>query len=113
MKNDKYTKFILTIIAICLVILVFKDANIVPKAHASDSIITKYGLVPINEDGSITVKISNTDEIDVNIKNIDTYDRLKVDLNEISTRNELDINIDEVGGSSLSSSGPIKVKIQN
>ncbi len=113
MKTDNYTKFILTIIAICLAIIVIKDIDILPKAYANNTPSTNYGVLPINSDGSITVRLSNTEEIDVNIKNIDTYDKLKVDINSISTRDELDINVDEIGGSYVSSGGPIKVKLQN
>ncbi len=113
MKTDRYTKFIFTIIAICLAIIVIRDIEIIPKAHANNIPTYNYGAIPINPDGSITVRLSNTNEIDVNIKSIDTYDKLKVDLNSISTRDELDINIDEVGGSYVSSGGPIKVKLQN
>ncbi|WP_024770633.1 hypothetical protein [Aquimarina macrocephali] len=113
MKTDTYTKSIITIIAICLVIIVIRDIDIIPKAYANNVPPTNYGLLPINDDGSITVRLSNTDEIDVNIKNIDTYDKLKIDLSTISTQDELDINIDEIGGSYVSSGGPIKVKLQN
>ncbi|EZH74519.1 hypothetical protein ATO12_12170 [Aquimarina atlantica] len=113
MKTDTYTKSIITIIAICLVVIVIRDIDIFPKAYANNTPTTNYGLIPINDDGSITVRLSNTDEIDVNIKNIDTYDKLKIDLNSISTQDELNINIDEIGGSYVSSGGPIKVKLQN
>ncbi|TSE07088.1 MULTISPECIES: hypothetical protein [Aquimarina] len=113
MKTDSYTKFIMSIIAICLVIIVVRDMDIIPKAHANNSSESKYGILPINDDGTITVRLSNTDEIDVNIKSIDTYDKLKVDLTDINTDKELNINIDEIGGSYVSSGGPIKVKIQN
>ncbi len=113
MKTDSYTKFIFTIIAVCLVIIVVKDSNLIPKAHANNTPTAYHGIIPINDDGSITVRLSNTDEIDVNIKNIDTYDKLKVDLNAISTQDELDVNIDEIGGSYVSSGGPIKVRLQN
>lgn len=114
MTNDIYTKTILTVIAICLTIIVIKDLEVIPKAYANEvSNPNSYKLVPVNEDGSITVKLINSDEIDVNIKNIETYDKLKVDINTISTRDELDINIDEIGGSYVSSGGPIKVKLQN
>jgi hypothetical protein len=34
---------------------------------------TNYGLVPINEDGSITVKLSSSSVIDVNIKKVDQF----------------------------------------
>lgn len=112
MKTDLYTKFVCTVIAICLLIIVFRDIDLIPKAYANDVPFTKYGLVPINDDGTISVRLSNTDELDVNIKNIDTYDKLRVDLNAISTNDELDINIDEIGGSYVSSGGPIKVKLE-
>ncbi|AXT61021.1 hypothetical protein D1816_11910 [Aquimarina sp. AD10] len=113
MKSDSYTKLILTVIALCLVIIVVRDIDIIPKAHANEVSNTKYGALPINEDGSITVRLSNSDQIDVNIKNIDTYDKLRVDLNDISTQDELDINIDEIGGRFVSNGGPIKVTLQN
>ncbi|MBW1294355.1 hypothetical protein [Aquimarina litoralis] len=114
MKTDTYTKTILTIIAIALCIIVIKDLTIIPKAYANESPLTSnYGLVPINEDGTITVKLDTSDEIDVNIKGVSTYDQLRVDINKISTSEELNINIDEVGGSYVSSGGPIKVKLQN
>ncbi len=113
MKTDSYTKFILSIIAICLIIIVIRDMDIIPKAYANNTTESNYGILPINNDGSITVRLSNTDEIDVNITNIDTYDKLKVDLSDISTDEELNINIDEIGGNYVSSGGPIKVELQN
>ncbi|WP_103867405.1 hypothetical protein [Aquimarina sp. I32.4] len=113
MKTDTYTKFVISVIAIYLVIIVIRDTDIIPKAHANSTPTTNYGIIPINDDGSITVKLSKSDEIDVNLKNIDTYDKLKVDLSTISTDQELNINIDEVGGSYVSGGGPIKVKLQN
>lgn len=113
MKTDMYTKFITTIIAICLVIIVIRDTDIIQKANANNILDRNYTILPINNDGSITVKLSSTDVLDVNIKNIDTYDKLKVDVTSISTKDELDINIDEIGGSYVSSGGPIKVKISN
>lgn len=113
MKTDTYTKFIITVIAICLVIIIIRDTDMISKAYANTPSLTNYGLIPINDDGSINVKLVNSNEIDVNIKNIDTYDELKVNLTSVDTRDELDINIDEIGGSYVSSGGPIKVKVQN
>lgn len=114
MKTDTYTKVVLTVIAIALSIIVIKDTNVIPKAYASKSSIpSNYGLVPLNDDGSITVKLDASDEIDVNIKGVSTYDQLRVDINKISTSEELNINLDEVGGGYVSSGGPIKVKLQN
>ena len=112
MKIDNYTKFLLTVITISLVIIVVRDIEIIPKAYANTSTNSAYGIIPINEDGSITVRLSSADEIDVNIKNIDTYDKLRVDINDISTQDELPINLEEIGGYPVSSGGPIKVKLQ-
>lgn len=129
MKTDKYTKVVLSIIAICLINIAFGDLQLLPAAHAGEAegpTPAAYGLVPLNEDGSITVKLSRQQEIDVNIKGIDTWDKLKVDiadistseelevnLAEISTTDELDINLDQVGGGQIRMGGPIKVKSGN
>ena len=50
--------------------LVLKDANIVSKVNANSTQPANslnYGLVPLNEDGSITVKLSPDEILDVNI----------------------------------------------
>ncbi|WP_299767326.1 hypothetical protein [uncultured Dokdonia sp.] len=118
MKTDLYTKSILTVIAIALSIIVLKDISIIPEAHATSAnsdipvVNSSYGLIPVNEDGSINVRLVSTEQLDVNIKNIDTYDELRVDLRRINTSDELDINIDEIGGGWISSGGPIPVKIK-
>ena len=71
MKNsDTFTKVILSIIALCLVILVFQNASFVPKAQANPSIPLGYSLVPTNEDGSINVRLIEQNKIDVNIHSI-------------------------------------------
>ena len=49
--------------------------------------------------------------MNVNVKSIDSYDEMKVNIKSIDTSDEIDVNIDEVGGSYVSSGGPIKVKI--
>mgnify|MGYP000530191705 CR=1 FL=1 len=90
MKVDAFTKIVLAIIAINLSILTIKNLDIIPKANANEpaSIMElpsnmNYGLVPLNEDGSISVKLSSYDEIDVNITNISTSDKLKVKIEEV------------------------------
>ena len=106
MKTDFYTKTILTVIAVCLTIIVLKDFDFIPKAYANEPtnktinelVKTNYAVVPINEDGSINVKVMSSSEIDVNI-------------NSISTKDELDVNIDEIGGGYVSYGGPISVEI--
>ncbi|HIE44718.1 MAG TPA: hypothetical protein EYP87_00750 [Flavobacteriaceae bacterium] len=107
MKTDFYTKAILTIIALCLTCNVISDMDIIPSAYASGNTLTpekssEYCLVPIN----------NTETIDVRIVDINTYNELKVNITSIDTNDEMDINIDEIGGSWVSSGGPINVKIK-
>ncbi|MEP0264989.1 hypothetical protein [Dokdonia sp.] len=116
MKTDRYTKSVLTVIAIALSIIALKDADIFPKAHATSDTVnapyTNYGLIPVNEDGSINVRLTASEQLDVNIKNIDTYDELRVDIYSINTSDELDVNLDEIGGGWISSGGPVPVKIK-
>ena len=94
MKIDTFTKFVLTVIAINLTILTVKNLDLIPKAYANEptnkvELIpnNNYGLVPLNEDGSI----------DVNIKSF-------------STSSVMDVNIEEVGG--YNTYGELEVKIK-
>lgn len=98
MKIDNYTKFILTIIAFCLVVLTLNNVDIFPKAYANEPAPfpqQNYAIVPLNEDGSISVSLVGLDEIDV-------------DITGISTSDELDINIDEVAGRSPNQGIPVR-----
>jgi len=120
MKTDNYTKVILSIIALCLTITIMKDFQLFPSAHASEhdkstEVPSNYKLVPVNEIGTMDVRIvdiATSDELNVNLKSVDTYDEVKVNLKSIDTSDELDINIDEVGGSSIYAGGTIKVKVE-
>ena len=107
MKTDLYTKIILTIIAICLSYNVISDIELIPSVYAAENttapmISSEYRLVPV----------SATETIDVRIVDINTYDELKVNITSIDTSDEMDINLDQIGGSWLSSGGPINVKIK-
>ncbi len=81
MKIDTYTKGVLTIIAINLTFMTLKDLELIPKTYANEKPLIdsfelnkNYGLVPLNEDGSINVKINSGQIIDVNISQINGYD---------------------------------------
>lgn len=82
MKTDTYTKIVLTVIAICLSIIVLKEVNIFPVAYANAP-ETKfepsknYGLVPLNEDGSINVRLNYGDVVDVRLRGIDEAPNLR------------------------------------
>jgi hypothetical protein len=104
MKTDFYTKIVLTIIAICLTLNVISEYEIFPSAYASE-----------NTKGSINspiVSLSSLETIDVRIVDINTSDELKVNITSIDTADEMDVNLDEIGGSWISSGGPINVKIK-
>jgi hypothetical protein len=105
MRTDRYTKTILTIIAVCMVINIVEKIDIMPKAYANDPVVKNapvtaapnYGLVPLNPDGSINVKM--TTPTDVNVIGIRTYDELNVN-----------VNLAKIGGYSTYGEIPIKVK---
>ncbi len=113
MKTDRYTKVILTIIAVCLTFNVAKDLEIVPKAYANTTDTTTNPLpLPTETIDVRIVDINTYDELNVNLKSVDTYDQVKVSLKSIDTSDELDVNIDEVGGSWVNSGSPIPVTIK-
>ena len=79
MKSDLFTKIVLSVIAICLVIIAVKEINIIPKAMANsnDNLNSKnsinYGLVPLNPDGSVNVKLNSSDVLKVYVEEVDQY----------------------------------------
>ncbi len=102
MQTDLYTKTILTIIAICLVIIVVKQIDIIPNAHAENSANVvydpNYRLIKANADGTIDVNIkSASSSIDVNLVKVKTYD-------------PVDVNIKKVAGNTCYDAIPVKNK---
>ena len=76
--KTKRTNILLGIIAINLTLLTFIQLGIWPtKAHANElglDPLMNYGLVPLNEDGSIDVNVnSNSETLDVNIEYLSGY----------------------------------------
>ena len=65
MKVDTYTKIILTVIAVVLTINLFK--GMITPATAANRVVN----VPVNPDGSITVKFAESDVLDVRLRGID------------------------------------------
>ncbi len=118
MKTDIYTKTILTIIAIALLALVFKNTTIVNEAKAEKTEFSRYANIPLNEDGSINVRMVS--DMDVNIKSVggsSIYGTIPINLKEVSGSSfygTLPINIKEYGGSSVSSNGlPVNIEALN
>ena len=72
MKKDMTIKVLLGIIALNLTLLTIHQLDFFPKSYASENTIeavhsNNYGLVPVNKDGSITVKLDESAVMDINI----------------------------------------------
>jgi hypothetical protein len=88
MKTDTYTKIILTVIAVNLTVITLKP--LISPDTANAAVITKqafnnqaYGLVPVNKDGSINVKMNTDGPLEVKLVGIDhalylNWDAIKV-----------------------------------
>ena len=86
MKSIKYLNGVLTVIAICLVLITLAISGLLPKSFASDKPTLnekKYISVPLNADGSINVKVINS---------------------------TMDVNIEEVGGHRTHGTVPVKIE---
>lgn len=100
LKIDNYTKGLLTIIAICLLALTANQFSLIPTVNADPAPLManpSYGLVPLNEDGTVPVKFSPSEQLDINITGI-------------SSSAQLSINIDEVGGYNLYDAIPVEIE---
>jgi len=87
MKTDTYTKIILTVIAVNLTVITLKPliSPSVANAEVNDKQPTStasYGLVHVNKDGSINVKLNQTDPIEVTLVGINKkgseWDAIKI-----------------------------------
>lgn len=75
MKSTIYLNGVLTVIAICLIILCMAVTGIFPKSYANDRPKAngqKFISLPLNPDGSLNVKVVN-EAIDVNIDKVGGY----------------------------------------
>ena len=84
MKSNKLKNILLGIIAINLTLITLIQLSIWPSTANATDLNANYGLVPLNEDGSINVRLSASDVIDVNIDEIGggyvSYGKLKVEI---------------------------------
>jgi len=74
MAQIRYLNGVLTVIAICLVLITLAVTGLIPKANASPNLglnEKRFVSVPVNADGSINVKIN--DVMDVNIEEVGGY----------------------------------------
>jgi hypothetical protein len=97
----KYLNGVLTVIASCLVLITFAVTGIIPSASAKDS-PDKYISVPINPDGSITVRFAKGETMDVNIDEVGGTSQ---------SGSTIEVNIEEVRGRNVNFS-PLPVSVQ-
>ena len=71
MKSNKLKNIFLGIIAINLTLITLIQLNIWPSTANATDFNANYGLVPLNEDGSINVTLSSTEIVDVRIQEVD------------------------------------------
>lgn len=106
----KYLNAVLTVIAVCLVLITCAVTGIIPAAHAKET-NPRFVSVPVNSDGSINVKFVEGQTMDVNIEKIDGSSLFESKL-PISDRSVIPVNIEKVNGFSASNT-PIRVKIED
>ncbi len=80
MKTDVYTKIVLTVIAVCLVVIVFKNFSFVPEARAVPAApampqqkeVVEVRLVGVGYSVEVPVKVQNSSRgLPVEIKDVD------------------------------------------
>ncbi len=98
MKTDTYTKIILTVIAVCLIVIIVKDISIVTPVSA-------HPLSGYSSAGTVDVRVVNTPDVkvtgfpysgalDVNVKNMP---KVKVDVPysglEVNVKNAVKVDV--------------------
>ena len=73
MKSNKLKNIFLGIIAVNLTLITLIQLNIWPSTANANDFNANYGLVPLNENGSINVTLSSTEIVDVRIKEVDMF----------------------------------------
>jgi hypothetical protein len=104
----KYLHAVLTVIAVCLVLITFAVTGVLPVANAHES-NPRFISVPVNADGSINVKLVKGQPLDVNIDEINGSSIWGSSL-PITSSSALDVNIKEISG--RGASYPLNVKIE-
>jgi predicted component of type VI protein secretion system len=59
MQTDAYTKSVLTVIAVCLLVLVLRGVDLIPRATATPqpAVPAGHAVVPVNADGTVNARI--------------------------------------------------------
>ncbi|MCC7302985.1 MAG: hypothetical protein IT233_10110 [Bacteroidia bacterium] len=107
-----YTKMILTVIAVALVTLVIQNFSESKVADAAS--VHELNQLSVNADGTLNVRLVETD---VNIKSIggsSVYGAIPVNLKELNGSSissyGIPVNIESINGSSVYDAIPVKTK---
>jgi hypothetical protein len=103
----KYLHAVLTVIAVCLVLITFAITGVLPVAKANES-NPRVISVPVNADGSINVRFVKGQTMDVNVEEINGSSVWGSSL-PITSSPALDVNVKEING--RSTSYPLNVKM--
>ncbi len=108
MKTSPYLQFILTLIAINLTLITFKQFDVIPSTYAAGPVAlppnntatTDVNIVAINGQsifgGLIPVNIKDietTDKLAVEVKGWQTYDVPQIDIKRVSTSDKLGVEV--------------------
>lgn len=108
----KYLHAVLTVIAVCLVFITLAVTGLMPVANAREA-SPRFVSVPVNPDGSITVKFVEGQKMDVNIEQINGTSLSGPKLPTTGSA-IVDVNIEKVNGRSIGwgGSGVLPVSVQ-
>lgn len=106
MKTDFYTKAVLTVIAVCLVVIVLRDLDIVPKANALPAVYAAPA--PSNVMDVRIVDVSRSAAMSVNVESVRTDETFKVKLTGVDSYTTLPVSIEKLG--SFLNPLPVEVK---
>jgi hypothetical protein len=103
----KYLHTVLTVIAVCLVLITFAVTGLLPTARANGT-DQRFISVPVNADGSINVKFVKGETIDVNIDKISDRSIFGSEI-PVSFKSSIDVNLKAIGGTSVYN--PLHVRV--
>jgi biopolymer transport protein ExbD len=87
MRHQPYLNIVLTVIALNLSLITLSMLDILPQATATNRAPAQQQVrVPVNEDGSIDVRLKPSDELSVTIEDVDqnafTYTDIPVEIQD-------------------------------
>ena len=103
----KYLHAVLTVIAVCLVLITLAVTGVIPAANAREA-NPRFVSVPVNTDGSINVRFVKGQTMDVNIEEVNGSSVWGSSL-PVTSNSAFDVNIKTISGSGVSY--PLNVRV--